>query len=733
MGCKNHGVSDIFEELIIRKSHRLPALDGPAGDGAVAARQLDAVLMKAGWKLSRELLEHLSGKSTGVVMDTAVRILPVVRTIVGDHVRHNTYFMHFPEGVPDTIEFWAGCLAEALLDPSVIERGGADVLIAGGGLNLLALPAYGRYLHSYEEMLAAHDDLLPAAGDRVTVLHLGAPVEAELSALYVSLAGSRVPLSEDDLDVLELLAEYCAAGPQPELIPVRENRALINKARLAAGADLLVDTVTDVLRLACALAGGDVTLREPTRFRSLPRRTRRALLAALDQVVGGSPAKLGDVHAHREPWKRLGERLHPHEFPQWPQAAAVFSVARGELTAASFSSRLEAALGAQDVPGAVALLSSAPGLLFRSLDRLLRTATSAADQAVILDAIEATIAQVSGRVILQVREHLQNRTRPEAGGRRAFVNGEGRAWVTADTRPVLDRALPARLLAILDTDLRRRLPPLGHLLVDPAVFDVALPLSGKATASGFGVLPRGSVSAVDGEVLRFFTYWREAKWTTDFDLSALMLDKSYERATWLSFTNLRTGGGEHSGDITSAPDGATEFINLRLGEIKQEVIIPQVLVYSGEGFEEVAESFFGFMTLNDAQRGAPFEPSTVRMKSELRGAGRISLPVAFVRGRGGTWAATWLHLFMRGRPSFNMVEGNLSTSSQLVRGIVERDYLRMDYLTTLMGANAETVSVYDGGSLPEEPVTFVGLQRPEGLAEGSQVFTLNNLSDLIPV
>lgn len=87
---------------------------------------------------------------------------------------------------------------------------------------------------------------------------------------------------------------------------------------------------------------------------------------------------------------------------------------------------------------------------------------------------------------------------------------------------------------------------------------------------------------------------------------------------------------------------------------------------------------------------------------------------------------------MRGRPSFNMVEGNRSTSSQLVRGIIERDYLRMDYLTTLMGANAETVSVYDGGSLPEEPVTFVGLERPEGLAEGSQVFTLNNLSDLIP-
>ena len=50
-------------------------------------------------------------------------------------------------------------------------------------------------------------------------------------------------------------------------------------------------------------------------------------------------------------------------------------------------------------------------------------------------------------------------------------------------------------------------------------------------------------------------------------------------------------------------------------------IVPQVNIYSGEGFEEVEESFFGFMLRDGEQKGRPFEPRTVRMKSELRGLG----------------------------------------------------------------------------------------------------------------
>ncbi|MER6047130.1 TerD family protein [Streptomyces sp. NPDC001793] len=715
--------------LVIRHTHRLPAPSGPAGDGDVAARQFDSALMSVGFKLSGELLAHLSGLSTDTVVETAGHTLRTVRTMVGDHVEHNVYFRDFPSQVPATFDFWMHCIGQALADDAARDR--TLEQLRSGVLDLLTLPTYGVYQHTYTEMLAAHDELIAAAGDRLTVLHLGGSLADETTAAYLALAGSSTPLGDDVRDDLRLLAEHCATGPQPETIPVRENRALVNQARLAIGADLLLDTVTDVLRLACALSDGDVTLQEPTRFHALSRPIRRALLAGLDHVVAASPAKLADVAAHREPWKRLGERLHPHEYPRRPYAASVFAVARGEVSARSLDGRVEECLARHDLTGALELLTAAPGKLFRVLDRLLRDAPTQEERDAVAAAAERVAPQVSGRVLLSVREHLHNRTE-EPGDRRVFVNRRGRAWVTFDSRRPVPSAERKRLTATVDAEIRRRLPSPGRLLVDPAMLDVALPLSGKATASGLGVLPRGSVSPVDGELLRFFVHWKQTARDTDFDLSALMLNADYSTHSWLSYTALTSVGGKHSGDITQAPDGASEFIDLRLDAVPGTFIVPQVDIYSGEGFDEVEESFFGFMLRDTEQRGRPFEPRTVRMKSELRGPGRVALPLAFQRGADGRWRAKWLHLCLTGTPTSNQVEGNRVSVATLLRGIVERDYLTVRYLADLMADSATSVTLWEGRALPDEPVTYLGLARPDGLHPDSRVITPGNLRDLIP-
>ncbi|MBP5933541.1 TerD family protein [Streptomyces scabiei] len=715
--------------LVIRHTHRLPAPEGSAGDGAAAARQFDAALMGVGFKLSAELLERLSGLSGAAVLHTARRTLRIVREMVGDHVRHNSYFIDFPANVPDTEEFWARCVAQALGD----EKSRENVLtqLANGVLDLLSLPAYGRYQHTYEEMLAAQDELIAAAGDRVTVLHAGRTLDEELTGLYLALAGSTTPLGEEHLADLRLLAERCALGPQPERVPVRENRAVVNTARLGVGADLLLDTVTDVLRLACALSGGDVTLQEPTRFRPLARPVRRALLAGLDAVVAANPAKLADVHAHREPFKRLGERLHPHEYPRWPHAADVFAVARGEKQARSFGSRFEQLLDSSDVLGAVRLLEPAPGRLFRALDLLLRAAADGAERDAVVDAAVRAAPGASARVVLSVREHFHNRER-ESDRPRIFVNRRGRAWVTRDLRRPVPAADRDRLIAALDAEIRRRLPVAGRLLIDPDIVDVALPLSGRATSAGLGVLPRGSVSAVEGELLRFFVYWKETERRTDYDLSALLLRADYSTDSWLSYTSLKAGGGEHSGDVTEAPEGASEFINLSLDRVRAPLVVPQVNIYAGEGFEEAEESFFGFMLRDGEQKGRPFEPRTVRMKSELRGVGRVALPLVFRRGDDGRWRAKWLHLYLKGVTEANRVEENQVSVSKVVRAVVEREQLTVAYLIDLMSDGDTVVDLWDGRSVPDGPVTYLGLERPEGLHPDSRIITLENLRDLIP-
>lgn len=718
----------MLEKQIIRRTLRVPASDGAAGDGAPVARQLDAALLEVGFAASRELMEHVGGLAAGPAMDLASTVVSAVRELVGDHVRHNTYFIGFPDDVPDTVEFWLERLRAAVLaGDGIATDEHLRSILAAGVVDLLDLPAYGTYQHTYADLLAAHDDLVTTAGDRLTLLHLGDPLEVEVSRLYLALAASATPLGESEIALLGELAVACLDGPQPDKVPVRENRAVLDGIRLVLGRPLIAaDTTTDVLRVACHVSGGDVSLAAPTRFRAFRRAERRTLLAALDDVVGTAPAKLADVARHAERWKRLGERLHPHEYDRWPHAQEVFAVARGERRVPGLAGRAEAAVRGGAVGQAASLLSAAPGLLLRSADRLLRLA-SGAERAEVVDAVTGALGSASGRVLLGLREHVDNRLLPAPA--RVYVGRSGRAWTEPDRRPALPADLVADLSARLDAEIGARLAQWPRpLLVDPDVLDVALPLSGKASGAGFRVLPRGSRAAVRGDVLRFFMYWRQAGRRTDYDLSVLLLDAQFHAAGQVSWTNYRHDGVVHSGDITSAPDGATEFIDVPL-TLDARVVVPQVNIYAGESFEDVAESLFGYQTRMRDQGGPPFDARTVRMTSQLRGKGRIALPMAFVNGEDG-WHAVWLHLYPKGRPSFNRVEDATVSTAEQVRALVERRYLTLAYLVDRWRPTTE-VMTWDG-RVPDEPVTYIGIQAPENLPTGSETYTLPRLSELIP-
>lgn len=716
----------MLEKLIIQKTLRVPASTGAAGDGTPVARQLDAALLDVGFTASRALLAHVGELAPGPAMDLAATVVSSVRELVGDHVQHNAYFIGFPHDVPDTVEFWVERLRAAVL------AGGGDapdeqLRELAGGVDLLTLPGYGTYQHTYADLLAAHDELIAAAGDRLTVLHLGDTADAEAKRLYLAMAGSVTPHGEADLAILSELAVACADGEQPEEIPVRENRAVLNGIRLVLGAPLVaVDTTTDVLRLACQVSGGDVSLATPTRFRAFRRRERRILLGALNEVVGANPGKLGDVSRYAEPWKRLGERLHPHEYAQWPHAQDVFAVARGERRVRNLAGRAEAAIRAGAIGQAATVLSDAPGLLLRSADRLLRLA-SATERDSVVEAVTGALGSASGRVLCSLREHVANRLTPAAA--RMYASRSRRAWVGPDERPPLPAELVAELESLLDKEIGDRLPEPAHpVLVHPDVLDVALPLSGKAAEGGFAVLPRGSRASVSGELLRLFTYWRQKARRTDYDLSVQLLDDKFKAAGQVSWTNYRHEGVVHSGDITHAENGATEFIDVPLS-LPGHYVAPQVNIYSGESFDEVAESMFGYQTRDVAQRGAPFDARTVRARSQMRGQGRVALPVVFAKGEHG-WQAIWLHLYLHGMPGFNRVEQNEFSTADRVRALVERRYLTMSYLFDLWRAKID-VTVWDG-QVPDEPVTYVGIDAPQDLPTGSEVYTLDRLTELIP-
>ncbi len=695
-------------QAILKRTFCVPIVDEQKGEGAATTRQLDTALMGIGWKLSAELFAHLAGREPAVVLRVGEEVIAAARELVGDHVQHNIYFIDFPRGVPDTQAFWLREIFRLLLTGETL---------------------YGRYQHSYTEMLAHHKEFLASVKDRVTLLHLGRSLPEEALALYQTLAESVIPLNEADRMLVKTLATVCLFDVQPTKIPIRETRAIVNGVRILHGQSMLVDTITDVLRLACALADGDVTLREPTTFRSLSRSVRRSLLVALDEVVSGKPAQLADVYPYREQWKRLGERMHVHEFPRLKHAANVFAVAYGEQKVFSLEAQVEIALRDGEVATAIALLAGKPGVLVRNLDRLLRLA-SEQEREVLREALTGVIGKVSGRVLLSLREHLVNRlaTTPT----RLFTNSRGRAWVTSETLVPLSDSVIAPLINLLDQEIAARMPGGERLVVDPVFLSVAIPHSDKNKAQGFSILPRGSVMPVEAGVLRFFVYWKQKEQRTDYDLSALILDENLHMEMQISWTNLKEAGAVHSGDLVTAPDGATEFIDIDLRKVRGTYLIPQVHIFAGEDFTEIETCFFGFMTREAEQSGKPFEAATVRMKSDLRGAGRVALPLVFIKDKSGQWSAKWMHLYLKGTPRFNRVEEHRLSIAALTGSIINRQYLTLGYLVDLMRPYNDVVFLTEEEDVQHEPATFLVLEKPDGLPEGSTVVTLNNIHAWLP-
>lgn len=711
-------------EAIIQRTHRVPV--GPVRDAALkhvaseaVSRQLDVALISVGFKASAALLDHMAHMHPIDATDLSLSILNSAKQIVGAHVSHNVYFKEFPKNVPDTLEFWADLVAKTY---------GIYGIETWDG-NLLHLDGYGRYQHSYDEMVKAHEAFVSKGTEKLTVINVGKSIAEEANDLYISLAESKVPAVEDDLTLLVRLAELCVGAQQPAIIPVRENKAIINAVRLNASYPLLIDTTTDVLRLAAHLSGGDVTLLESTKFKSFNRFQRRALLQALDSL---DHAKYSDVNQYKEWFKRLGERLHVGDY-KYEGAKLAFAIARGEAKMPSLMSRVEAAYDNKDMAEVVMILANAPGLLIRQFNRvLLKTNIGSEDS--LNDLLGLALKSASTPVILSLRQYIMGRSTREA--QRVFTNRKGKTYVMEDTRPVLSADTIGRISDIIDAEVKSRLKP-GVYFVNSDIRTVALPLSNKQTADGLGVLPRGSVGEIEEGLLRFFMYWKESSYRTDYDLSAILLDENFQSVGQLSYTNLTAVGGTHSGDLTSAPKGASEFIELDLSLVNAKYIVPQVNVYSGEKFNEVEESFFGYMERTPEQKGLPYEPKAVETKSELRGDNNVALPLVFIKNK-GVWTVKWLNTFLGGQARFNATENNKLSTASVVRGIVEKEFLDVSYLLYLM-AQRDDITLVDYVHITPETVlgysefTYIGLEEVELFSDRDNIkqITLKNLHELI--
>ena len=117
---------------------------------------------------------------------------------------------------------------------------------------------------------------------------------------------------------------------------------------------------------------------------------------------------------------------------------------------------------------------------------------------------------------------------------------------------------------------------------------------------------------------------------TDIDLAAVFFSDEWKRLGDVSYYNLKDWDCAHSGDITSAPKGAAEFIDLYMPTVQEMgVRYVQMVIYSftQQAFKDLPECFAGWMARQQVQSGEIFEARTVQNKIDIAGDTTVNIPL----------------------------------------------------------------------------------------------------------
>ena len=293
------------------------------------------------------------------------------------------------------------------------------------------------------------------------------------------------------------------------------------------------------------------------------------------------------------------------------------------------------------------LLKSNPGMYARRLVELLRkTKTLDTDADLVLDGFSEIAPRVSTRVLVEIWNLMQVPARRTDGAPKwkAVTLASGKTVtlpVTIMDDVTRDQAL--RIQSVIEKSLEGRNKGLDWILgVDPDT-RYAMPLSTRF-ASGGKTAGRGTRVKLDGYnaedpdlTIRMFVHWRDRGNTVDdrvdLDLSTVVASDDLESCESVWYGDLRNSSMTHSGDLTSAPNGACEYIDVNVAKTLERgwrYVIPTVHSYTGQTFDTIPEAFAGVMFRHgDAQKGEIFDATTVRSRFDLDKQTTNTIPFVF--------------------------------------------------------------------------------------------------------
>lgn len=544
-----------------------------------------------GYIFSKELAIAISKEERNVIIDKLKSVIKVIENFKSDK-DYVVFYKNFPD--------------------EVINMSEAELYI-----NQI-LHYWIGYLPSNSENIIK-EDVEPSKLVKATELKL---IDDEIiEKLFIDLLSSNVTLSEqylDDVCVLTHSKSVEELENYMEYIQMKETFTTLSSYVLRKKGVLIGNfkTATDILRLIAKISKAELNNKH-IHFAYFSRTKLSQLMNKLEDLKNIMP----DINRYSKPWhsffKLYAKKIN---FNKYPKVRKVVDMLFGDISYITERGKINEqmkklpTMSEEDLDNFVKKFTIFYGDYVREILSLLNKAKENQYEKLLIG-LENCVTKVNTRILFQLYDRVINLQEKDNLVPR-LVNSKGK-WRRLKESINLSDELLNRVLEIVEDGIKIQLKEkesLGKVYIDEDYKNIMLTTSEKDSNVSLRPMTRGSRIAFNpnAEVLRFFVAWKnldekimkefKVKYgRVDIDLSALSFDKDFKFKRVVAYYNQKEMGFAFSGDITDAPQGALEYIDIYDLEKQKKngtrYILMQIRSYNGYTFKEINSVYAGVMEL----------------------------------------------------------------------------------------------------------------------------------------
>ena len=563
-----------------------------------------------GYIFSKELAIAISKEERNVIIDKLKAVIKVIEDFKSDK-NYTVFYKNFPD--------------------EVINMSEVDLYI-----NQI-LHYWIGYLPSNSENIIK-EDVEPSKLVKARELNL---IDDEMiEKLFIDLLSSNVTLSEqylDDVCVLTNNKSIKELEKYMEYIQMKETLTTVSNYILQKEGVLIGDfkTATDILRLIAKISGAELNNKH-IHFAYFSRTVLSQLMNKLENLKNIMP----DIKRYSKPWhsffKLYAKKINFNKYPKVRNAVDMlfgdisYMTERGKIN--EQINRLPT-MSEEELDNFVKEYTVFYGDYIREILSLLNKANENQYEKLLLG-LENCVTKVNTRILFQLYDRIINLKAKDKTVPR-LVNSKGK-WRRLKESIYLSDELLNRVLQIVEDGIKTQLKEkesLGKVYIDKSYKDIMLTTSEKDSNVSLRPMTRGSRIKFNpnAEVLRFFVAWKNLDEKTlkelntayskldektlkeltpmysrvDVDLSALTFDENLEFNDVVAYYNQKKSGFAFSGDITDAPEGALEYIDVfdleKLKKKGDRYVLIEIRSYNGYTFKEINTVYAGVMELTSKE------------------------------------------------------------------------------------------------------------------------------------